>query len=70
MFPGVTFGSVGDILAICQIVAGLAKVLKGSQNSAKHYQWLLLKFDIYNKIILQVSWPFTLVCSLLFICQS
>jgi hypothetical protein len=30
MSAAVTFGSVGDILAICQIVAGLAKALKGS----------------------------------------
>jgi hypothetical protein len=70
MSAAVTFGSVGDILAICQIVAGLAKALKGSQDSAKHYQSLLSKLDIYNNTMLQVSWLFTHVCSLHFICQS
>lgn len=55
MSAAITFGSVGDILAICQILAGLAKALKGSQDSAKHYQSLLKRLDIYNNTMLQVS---------------
>ena len=59
MSAAVTFGSVGDILAICQVVAGLAKALRGTQDSVKHYQSLLSRLDIYNNSMLQVRWLFT-----------
>jgi hypothetical protein len=53
MSAAVTFGSMGDILAICQILAGLAKALNGSQDSAKHYQALVTRLEVYNNTMLQ-----------------
>ena len=35
---GISFGSVGDIIAICQIMQGVVKALSDSQGSAPEYQ--------------------------------
>ena len=52
---GVTFGSVGDIIAVGQIAWSLAKALSDSRGSAKEYQGLVKELETFDKVLLQVS---------------
>lgn len=51
----ITFGSVGDILAVGQIVLTLAQALSNNRGSAKEYQGLVVELHGFDKALLQVS---------------
>jgi hypothetical protein len=50
----ITFGSVGDIIAVGQISWSLAKALNDSRGSAKEYQGLLKELRAFERAVLQV----------------
>lgn len=50
----VTFGSVGDIIAVGQIALLLAQALKDSTGSAREYQGLIRELRTFDKALLQV----------------
>jgi hypothetical protein len=52
---GITFGSVGDIIAVGQIACALAKTLNDSRGSAKEYQGLVKELQTFDQALLQVS---------------
>jgi hypothetical protein len=52
--PGITFGSVGDIIAVGQIARVLAQALSESRGSAKQYQGLVKELESFEKALLQV----------------
>lgn len=52
---GITFGSVGDIIAVGQIALQLAKALSDSRGSAKAYQALVKELQNFDQALLQVS---------------
>jgi len=51
---GITFGSVGDIIAVGEIAWSIAKALNSSRGSAKEYQGLIKELQLFNKALLQV----------------
>ncbi|CZR63961.1 uncharacterized protein PAC_13858 [Phialocephala subalpina] len=51
---GITFGSVGDIIAVGQIALALAKALSDSRGSAKEYQDLVKELQAFEQALLQV----------------
>ncbi|KAF8857708.1 hypothetical protein BDZ45DRAFT_427644 [Acephala macrosclerotiorum] len=51
---GITFGSVGDIIAVGQIAWALAQALSGSRGSAKEYQLLEKELQAFHQALLQV----------------
>lgn len=54
-----TFGSLGDIIAICQIALQLGRALStsrdGASGSAKEYQSLRSDLDQFVRVLMQVS---------------
>ena len=52
---GITFGSVGDIIAVGQIAWALAKALTDSRGSAKEYQDLIKELQAFDQALLQVG---------------
>lgn len=50
----ITFGSVGDIIAVGQIAFALAKALTDSRGSAKEYQDLVKELKTFDQALLQV----------------
>jgi hypothetical protein len=52
---GITFGSIGDIIAVGQLVWGLTSALSGSRGSAKEYQGLVKELQAFDQALLQVS---------------
>ena len=50
----ITFGSVGDIIAVGQIAWSLAKALTDSRGSAKEYQSLIKELQTFDQALLQV----------------
>ena len=50
----ITFGSVGDILAVGQIAWSLAKALTHPRGSAKEYQGLIKELQTFDQALLQV----------------
>jgi hypothetical protein len=52
---GITFRSVGDIIAVGQIAWALAQALTDSRGSAKEYQGLVKELKAFDKALLQVS---------------
>jgi hypothetical protein len=52
---GITFGSVGDIIAVGQIAWALAKALTDSRGAAKEYQSLIKELNSFDQALLQVS---------------
>ena len=54
MSAAITFGSLGDILAVCQIAWSLGKALSGSRGSAKEYQDLKKDLDCFAQVLMQV----------------
>jgi hypothetical protein len=56
---GLTFGSLGDIIAICQLSVQLGRALglgcKAAGGSAKDYQDLRQDLDLFVQILLQVG---------------
>lgn len=58
MEAALTFGSVGDIIAICQIVIQLGRALRSAGGSAQEYQELCRDLDAFVQILLQVRISF------------
>ncbi|CZR62688.1 uncharacterized protein PAC_12585 [Phialocephala subalpina] len=54
MSVGITFGSIGDIIAVGQIALSLAKALSDSRGSAKEYQGLVKELETFDQALLQV----------------
>jgi len=52
---GITFGSVGDIIAVGQIACALAQALGDSRGSAQGYQSLRKDLEAFDQALLQVS---------------
>jgi small-conductance mechanosensitive channel len=52
---GITFGSIGDLIAIGEIAFVLAKSLSDSRGSAKEYQALVKELRTFDKALLQVN---------------
>ncbi|PQE09015.1 vegetative cell wall protein [Rutstroemia sp. NJR-2017a WRK4] len=50
----ITFGSVGDIIAVGQISWSLAKALNDSRGSAKEYQGLVRELRAFERAVLQI----------------
>jgi hypothetical protein len=50
----ITFGSVGDIIAVVQIAWSLAKALADSAGSAKEYQDLIKELQTFDEALLHV----------------
>jgi hypothetical protein len=50
----ITFGSVGDIIAVGQIAWSLAQALTDSKGSAKEYQDLVKELRAFERAVLQV----------------
>lgn len=55
METALTFGSVGDIIAICQIVIELSRALGSSSGSARQYQDLREDLESFTRTLMQVS---------------
>ncbi|KAH6685669.1 hypothetical protein F5X68DRAFT_209105 [Plectosphaerella plurivora] len=54
METALTFGSVGDIIAICQIVIELSRALGSSAGSARQYQDLREDLERFTRTLMQV----------------
>ena len=55
MEVALTFGSVGDIIAVCQLAVKLSRALGGSPcGSAKEYQGLQKDLDVFVRILSRV----------------
>jgi hypothetical protein len=55
MSAAITFGSIGDIIALGQIALSLAKALSDSRGSAREYQALIKELKDFDCALLQVS---------------
>jgi hypothetical protein len=55
MSLGVSFGSVGDLIAVGQIAWSLAKALSDTRGSSREYQGLAKELEAFNNACLQVS---------------
>ena len=63
---GITFGSVGDIIAVGQIGWALAQALSSSRGSSKEYQALVKELQRFDQALMQVGQSvYTLVVILL-----
>lgn len=51
----ITFGSIGDIIAVGQIAISLVKALRSGCGSAKEYQSLVRELENFDKALLQVG---------------
>jgi hypothetical protein len=58
----ITFGSVGDIIAVGQIAWSLAKALTDSKGSAKEYQGLVKELQTFDQALLQVYSLYSSFC--------
>jgi len=63
MEVALTFGSIGDIIAVCQLAIQLAKALgvdgSGASASATDYQELRKDLDTFVQILMHVSYRCT-----------
>jgi hypothetical protein len=57
MSAAFTFGSLGDIIAVTQLVYQLAKALDHSRGSAREYQELRKDVDLFGQILVEVRSP-------------
>jgi len=48
-------GSIGDILALCQIGIELGRMLDSERGSAKEYQGFRSEVDAYSEMLMQAS---------------
>jgi hypothetical protein len=58
---GISFGSVGDIIAVGQIALQLAQALSDSRGSAKEYRELMSELQTFDQALLQVRRPLILL---------
>ncbi|OIW29088.1 hypothetical protein CONLIGDRAFT_633272 [Coniochaeta ligniaria NRRL 30616] len=54
MSAALTFGSVGDIIAVCGLAVELSKALSSARGSAKEYQVLRKDLDQFVQVLMQV----------------
>lgn len=54
MSAALTFGSVGDIIALCGLAIELGKALSSAHGSAKEYQSLRRDLDQFIQVLMQV----------------
>ena len=52
---GITFGSVGDIIAVWQIARQLTQAVSDSRGSAKEYRDLMKELQMFDQVLLQVN---------------
>jgi len=52
---GVTFGSIGDLIAVGQVVFSLMRALRDSRGSVKEYQDLLKELQLFDKTLFQAT---------------
>jgi len=50
----ITFGSVGDVIAVGQLAWSLSQALTDSRGSAKEYQDLVKELQAFDQALLQV----------------
>lgn len=55
LMSGITFGSVGDVIAVGQVAWALAQALTDSRGSSKEYQGLVKELKAFDQALLQVS---------------
>jgi hypothetical protein len=55
MSSGITFGSIGDIIAVGQIAVSLVKALSDTRGSAPEYQALVKELRGFDGALQQVS---------------
>ncbi|KAF6803827.1 hypothetical protein CPLU01_16091 [Colletotrichum plurivorum] len=55
MDVGLSFGSVGDIIAVCQLIVELSKALDDATGSAAHYREIRNELDDFVSLLMQVS---------------
>ncbi|KAK3941234.1 hypothetical protein QBC46DRAFT_353431 [Diplogelasinospora grovesii] len=55
MEVALTFGSLGDIIAICQIVIELSRALGSTAGSAREYQDIREDLDSFVRVLMQVT---------------
>jgi len=51
---GITFGSIGDLIAVGQFAWSLAQSLSSTRGSVKEYQDLIKQLETFNNALLQV----------------
>jgi hypothetical protein len=51
---GITFGSIGDLIAVGQIAWSLAQAVSSTRGSAKEFQGLVNELKTFNNVLLQV----------------
>jgi hypothetical protein len=54
MSAAFTFGSVGDIIGICQVVIQLSRALKSAMGASQEYQGLVDDLDLFAKTLMEV----------------
>lgn len=61
MEVALTFGSLGDIIAVCQIAIQLGRAIASSQyGSSSEFQGLKKDLDVFVKVLMQVRPPHTI----------
>lgn len=55
MEVGLSFGSVGDIIAVCQLIAELGKALNDATGSPAQYQEIHKELDDFVSLLMQAS---------------
>jgi hypothetical protein len=55
MSVSITFGSIGDIIAVGQIAWSIAKAVNDSRGSAQEYQCLVKELQKFDQALLQAS---------------
>jgi hypothetical protein len=51
---GISFGSIGDLIAVGQFAWSLAQALSNSRGSAREYQGLVKELQTFDQALLQV----------------
>lgn len=51
---GISFGSIGDLIAVGQIAWSLAQAVSSTRGSAKEFQGLVSELNTFNNVLLQV----------------
>jgi hypothetical protein len=58
MSAALTFGSVGDIIALCGLAVELGRALSGARGSAREYQDLREDLNLFVQVLMQVCFLF------------
>jgi hypothetical protein len=57
MSAAFTFGSVGDIITICQLVVQLSRALSSANGAVREYADLRRELDLFAQVLMQASLP-------------